>query len=78
MYLRASLTSLYIMIEGGFFFFSKDGAYMVKTIKSAEAKTIREMLPKYSFFMKRNAKRSLLTRFCGLYSVQLLDESGKK
>lgn len=29
------------------------------------------MLPKYYKFMKRNASRSLLTRFCGLYSVKI-------
>lgn len=56
---------------GGFFFFTRDGAYMIKTIKKAEIKAILEMLPKYYTFMKRNAKRSLLTRFCGLYSIQL-------
>ena len=58
---------------GGFFFFSRDGAYMVKTIKKAEIKAILEMLPKYYTFMKSNAKKSLLTRFCGLYSVKVGD-----
>eukprot|EP00554_Chaetoceros_debilis_P011916 CAMPEP_0194127826 /NCGR_PEP_ID=MMETSP0150-20130528/60726_1 /TAXON_ID=122233 /ORGANISM="Chaetoceros debilis, Strain MM31A-1" /LENGTH=620 /DNA_ID=CAMNT_0038821775 /DNA_START=32 /DNA_END=1891 /DNA_ORIENTATION=- len=63
---------------GGFFFFSRDGTYMVKTIKKAEVKAILEMIPKYYKFMKHNAKRSLLTRFCGFYSVKLasLDERG--
>jgi hypothetical protein len=28
--------------------------------------------------MMRNAKRSLLTRFCGLYGVQLLTENERK
>ncbi len=56
---------------GGFFFFTRDGAFMVKTIKKAEIKAILEMLPKYYKFMKSNARRSLLTRFCGLYSIKL-------
>jgi len=41
--------------------------------QKAEIKAILEMLPKYYTFMKKNAKRSLLTRFCGLYSVKLCD-----
>jgi len=58
---------------GLFFFFTRDGAYMIKTIKGDEAKTVSKMLPKYYRFMKRNAKRSLLTRFCGMYSVKVSD-----
>jgi hypothetical protein len=34
------------------------------------------MLPKYYDFMNHNAKRSLLTRFCGLYSVKLATVGG--
>jgi hypothetical protein len=60
---------------GGFFFFTRDGAYMVKTIKKAEVKAILNMLPKYYDFMKLNSRRSLLTRFCGLYSIQLGNEN---
>lgn len=61
---------------GGFFFFTRDGAYMIKTIKKEEAKTFLAMLPKYHEFMKRgfNSKRSLLTRFCGMYRVKLPEE----
>jgi len=58
---------------GLFFFFTRDGAYMIKTIKGDEAKTVSKMLPKYYKFMRRNAKRSLLTRFCGMYSVKITD-----
>ena len=58
---------------GLFFFFTRDGAYMIKTIKGDEAKTVSKMLPKYFTFMRRNAKRSLLTRFCGMYSVRIAD-----
>jgi 1-phosphatidylinositol-4-phosphate 5-kinase len=60
---------------GGFFFFTRDGAYMIKTIKKAEVKAILNMLPKYYNFMKLNSRRSLLTRFCGLYSIQLGEEN---
>lgn len=60
---------------GLFFFFTRDGAYMIKTIKGDEAKTVSKMLPKYYRFMKRNAKRSLLTRFCGMYSVKVAPKS---
>lgn len=60
---------------GLFFFFTRDGAYMIKTIKGDEAKTVSKMLPKYYRFMKRNAKRSLLTRFCGMYSVKVTTKS---
>lgn len=63
---------------GGFFFFTRDGVYMIKTIKKSEVSSILNMLPRYFEFMKKNAKRSLLTRFCGLYSVQLSYLSGSK
>ena len=59
---------------GGFFFFTRDGAYMVKTVKKEEAKTFSKMLPKYYKYMSRNYRRSLLTRFCGMYSVRITDE----
>lgn len=59
---------------GGMFFFSRDGAYMIKTIKKEEAKRFLRMLPKYHKYMRRNEHRSLLTRFCGMYSVQLYEE----
>mmetsp|Transcript_22355 Transcript_22355/g.40608 ORF Transcript_22355/g.40608 Transcript_22355/m.40608 type:complete len:622 (-) Transcript_22355:1833-3698(-) len=56
---------------GGVFFFTRDGAYMIKTIKKQEAQTLLRMLPKYHKYMKRNGHRSLLTRFCGMYGVSL-------
>lgn len=58
--------------SGTFFFFTSDGAYMVKTVKKEEAKAFVEMLPKYHRFMSKsvNSRNSLLTRFCGMYSVQ--------
>lgn len=59
---------------GGVFFFTRDGAYMIKTIKQDEVKTLLSMLPRYFHFMKRNGRRSLLTRFCGMYEVKFGDE----
>ncbi|KAL7457444.1 hypothetical protein ACHAWC_009025 [Mediolabrus comicus] len=63
--------------SGTFFFFTSDGAYMIKTIKKEEAKAFVDMLPKYHRFMSKrvNSRNSLLTRFCGMYSVQFLSEN---
>jgi hypothetical protein len=58
---------------GGVFFFTRDGAYMIKTIKKGEVQTLLNMLPKYYRFMKLHGRRSLLTRFCGIYQVTLKD-----
>ncbi len=65
--------------SGTFFFFTSDGAYMVKTVKKEEAKAFVEMLPKYHRFMSKsvNSRNSLLTRFCGMYSVQPLSTNNK-
>lgn len=59
---------------GGVFFFTPDGAYMIKTIKKEEAKTFLKMLPKYHSHMRRHGRTSLLTRFCGMYGVRIHDE----
>ena len=61
---------------GTFFFFTSDGAYMIKTVKKEEARLFLEMLPQYHRFMsdRGNGRKSLLTRFCGMYSVQFLEE----
>ena len=32
------------------------------------------MLPKYYKYMKKNARRSLLTRYCGMYQVRVGNE----
>jgi 1-phosphatidylinositol-4-phosphate 5-kinase len=57
------------------FFFTRDGAYMIKTIKKGEVQTFLQMLPAYYHFMQRHGRRSLLTRFCGMYQVSLRDET---
>jgi hypothetical protein len=58
---------------GGFFFFTRDGAFMIKTIKKDEVEALLDMLPRYYRYMKRNGRRSLLTRFCGMFDVVLSD-----
>jgi len=63
---------------GGVFFFTRDGAYLIKTIKQDEVPALLQMLPRYFRFMKRNAKQSLLTRFCGMYEVTFRDDSNGK
>jgi len=63
---------------GGVFFFTQDGAYLIKTIKQDEVPALLGMLPRYHRFMQRSAKRSLLTRYCGMYEVTFRDEEGGK
>ena len=58
---------------GTVFFFTRDGSYMIKTIKQEEAQTLLQILPKYHRHMKHN-KQSLLTRFCGMYGIQIEEE----
>ena len=55
---------------GGIFFFTSDGAYMIKTIPNREKKTLLKFLPEYYKHMKRN-RASLLTRFCGMYGIEI-------
>ena len=57
---------------GTFFFFTSDGAYMVKTVKREEARAFLDMLPAYHRFMSdgANGRNSLLTRIFGMYSVR--------
>lgn len=57
--------------SGGIFFLTRDGSYLIKTIKRDEMHTLKQMLPMYIAFMKANGQRSLLNRFCGLYEVSL-------
>jgi hypothetical protein len=56
---------------GTFFFFTADGAYMIKTVKNEEARAFLGMLPEYHRFMSGvNGRNSLLTRIFGMYSVR--------
>jgi hypothetical protein len=59
---------------GGLFFFTRDGAYMIKTIKHEEARTLLRILPNYHRHMKRYGRTSLLTRFCGMYQINMEQE----
>ncbi|KAL7534743.1 hypothetical protein ACHAXR_006055 [Thalassiosira sp. AJA248-18] len=62
---------------GTFFFFTADGAYMIKTVKKEEATAFLEMLPEYHRFMSEsvNGRNSLLTRIFGMYSVQFSSDA---
>ena len=60
--------------SGGIFFFTRDGAYMIKTIPDREKKTLLKILPEYHEHMKRNGRSSLLTRFCGMYGITVEEE----
>ena len=62
--------------SGSFFFYSYDGAYMIKSMSGAEFDVLRDMLPRYARYMLEHADRSLLTRFCGMYSVELAGGGG--
>ncbi len=63
---------------GGIFFFTSDGAYMIKTIPNREKKTLLKILPEYYDHMKRNGRKSLLTRFCGMYGITIEEEDEVK
>jgi len=61
--------------SGGYFFFTRDGAYMVKTIKKAEVAAFLNSLPKYHKYMMRHARGSLISRCFGIYGVQISDSA---
>lgn len=62
---------------GGAFFFTRDGAYMIKTIKKEEVKTVLDMLPNYHKHIEKNGKKSLLTRFSGIFTVTIKEKKTK-
>ena len=64
--------------SGGIFFFTSDGAYMIKTIPNREKETLLKILPDYYDHMKRNGRSSLLTRFCGMYGIEIEEEDEAK
>jgi len=63
--------------SGAFFFFSNDGRFMIKTIESAEEKTLRKMLQGYYLHLKSNPD-SLICRFYGLHRVRFNRPMGKR
>lgn len=85
---KSSITLPYISFQsnskgaaraGTFFFFTADGAYMIKTVKKEEGKAFLEMLPEYHRFMSErvNGRNSLLTRVFGMYSVRFTSDVNK-
>lgn len=56
--------------SGQFFFFTRDGAYMVKTISQHECKELRRILPQYYAFLKSNP-HSFIVRILGCHRVQM-------
>ena len=54
---------------GTLFFFSSDGAYLIKTVPRRERDVLLRMLPNYSDYMRKNG-RSLMTKFLGVYDVE--------
>ena len=56
--------------SGQFFFFTKDGNYMIKTITHEEVKVLRSVLSDYYQHIEANPA-SLIVRITGLYRVQM-------
>jgi 1-phosphatidylinositol-4-phosphate 5-kinase len=56
--------------SGAFMFFCGSGEFIVKTIKSTEAKILHQSLRQYYAYLKNN-KNSLLCRFLGSYSLNM-------
>eukprot|EP00804_Cyclotella_cryptica_P021831 CCRYP_000811-RB/>CCRYP_000811-RB protein AED:0.24 eAED:0.24 QI:184/1/1/1/0.8/0.66/6/1746/1055 len=56
--------------SGQFFFYSKDGKYMIKTMTNAESKFLRRITPHYFRHCALNPN-TLITKFLGMYRVKL-------
>jgi len=57
--------------SGSFFFFSHDGKYLIKTLTMSETHfLVHYLLPTYYHYLQQNPQ-SMLTRFYGLYRIQL-------
>ena len=54
---------------GGFFFWSIDRRFMVKTLEATEFRKLRDLLP--SYFHHMLTRGSLLPRFYGAYSITI-------
>ncbi|CAN0420139.1 unnamed protein product, partial [Laminaria digitata] len=55
--------------SGSFFFYSHDQKYIIKAMKSSEAKFFRKILPKYCKHHFSHPD-SMLIQFCGMYMVK--------
>jgi len=56
--------------SGQFFFYSRDGKFMIKTMTNAESKFLRRILPHYFRHCSQNPN-TLITKFLGMYRVKL-------
>ncbi|MFS7931653.1 putative 1-phosphatidylinositol-4-phosphate 5-kinase [Helianthus anomalus] len=63
--------------SGCFFYMTSDNKYMIKTMKKAEVKVLRRMLPSYFQHMK-SYENTLVTKFFGLHCVKLSGSSQRK
>jgi 1-phosphatidylinositol-4-phosphate 5-kinase len=60
--------------SSSFFFFSHDGRYLIKTLSMEECHFLVKILPNYYQYIVHNPE-SFLTRFYGLYRVQMSDQT---
>jgi len=56
--------------SGQFFFYSKDGKYMIKTMTNTEGKFLRRIMPHYFRHCAKNPN-TLIAKFLGMYRVKL-------
>ncbi|KAI3495508.1 hypothetical protein L1887_37849 [Cichorium endivia] len=63
--------------SGSFFYMTNDDKYMIKTMKKAEVKVLKRMLPAYFEHVKAY-ENTLVTKFFGLHCVKLSGTSQKK
>ncbi|XP_023732900.1 phosphatidylinositol 4-phosphate 5-kinase 6 [Lactuca sativa] len=63
--------------SGSFFYMTHDDKYMIKTMKKAEVKVLKRMLPSYFEHVKAY-ENTLVTKFFGLHCVKLSGTSQKK
>ncbi|KAJ2792945.1 Phosphatidylinositol-4-phosphate 5-kinase, partial [Coemansia guatemalensis] len=72
-----SLTDKYILSEvgssgksGSFFYYSQDYRFIIKTVHHTEHKFMRQILPQYYEFVRKNP-HTLLSRIYGLHRIKL-------
>jgi 1-phosphatidylinositol-4-phosphate 5-kinase len=60
--------------SGAFMFFCGNGEFIVKTIRSREARVLHQSLPLYTSYLRKNTG-SLLCRFLGSYSLAVYSQT---
>ena len=55
--------------SGSFFFFSHDRQFIIKTMKDAELKALKRILPDYVGYLKRNPY-SMLVKIYGMFTLK--------